>query len=119
MVPRKDSIPAVLEEVTRSVEATPDQELSEFWQTPSETLERGAGDCEDFAWLAAAMLYEAGYEPYVLLGWLTIGEETYHHAWVEVEGTEYETITGNEVDAILGASYDARQRIRYRGWMTR
>lgn len=33
----------------------------DYWQSPEETLERGAGDCEDFAFLNDAFLRLLGY----------------------------------------------------------
>jgi predicted transglutaminase-like cysteine proteinase len=33
----------------------------DYWQSPDETLKRGAGDCEDFCILKYALLREAGY----------------------------------------------------------
>lgn len=36
-------------------------DAADHWQTPAETLERGRGDCEDFAILKRAMLLAAGY----------------------------------------------------------
>jgi len=41
-------------------------DAADHWQTPAETLERGRGDCEDFAILKRAMLLAAGYRGGVL-----------------------------------------------------
>ena len=38
------------------IEYTPDKMLWDKWQTPVETLERGKGDCEDFAIFAVDVL---------------------------------------------------------------
>jgi hypothetical protein len=39
---------------------------SDIWASPEEVLEKGWGDCEDFAFLNAAALRVFGYEPKVL-----------------------------------------------------
>lgn len=48
----------------RSDDGSPDQHLygqKEYWAYPMETLHRGAGDCEDTSFLAAALFAAAGY----------------------------------------------------------
>lgn len=62
----------------------------DFWLFPDETLEQGGGDCEDLAFLLAALLMAAGVTGYCLrvaLGTLKIaspgGEPELHdHCWV-------------------------------------
>lgn len=55
--------------------------LTDFWQSPEETLHLGTGDCEDHAILAYRRLKEAGFTLVDLVVGLygTVG-----HAWVEV-----------------------------------
>ena len=60
------------------------------WLYPDETLAQGGGDCEDLAFLLAALLLAAGISPYcvrVALGSLNISlangkRETHDHCWV-------------------------------------
>lgn len=59
----------------------------EFWFLPSETLARGAGDCDCSANLLTSMLRAAGFDAYTVVG-------TYRglgHAWVELDGEILET----------------------------
>ena len=73
----KDSIYPVIREINVSVEDTTYNItveldwITEVYQTPSETLERGEGDCEDMAYLAASIIQNylgenKDYEVYVL-----------------------------------------------------
>ena len=62
----------------------------DFWLFPDETLEQGGGDCEDLAFLLAALLMAAGVTGYCLrvaLGTLKIASlrgqpELHDHCWV-------------------------------------
>jgi hypothetical protein len=54
--------------------------VSDYWQLPIETLERGAGDCEDHAILLCSMLRASGVPPdevYVAIGNIK-GTDRYH-----------------------------------------
>ena len=51
---------------------------SEYYQLPSETLNRRKGDCDEFATLLCSMLRCAGYDAYVAIGQGLAGG----HAWV-------------------------------------
>lgn len=49
--------------VNDTIAYAPEPYGSDHWQTPGETLDRGAGDCEDFAILKMAELYASGVDP--------------------------------------------------------
>ena len=56
-----------------------DQQLfgtEDYWQQPEEFLNRGAGDCEDYALLAQEILKRQGKEAFVLS---LYGDENYAH----------------------------------------
>jgi len=40
--------------------------FGDSWSSPAETLKRGRGDCEDFAFLSEEVLSQLGYEPYII-----------------------------------------------------
>lgn len=49
------------------VEDINNQGVTDYWQTPEETLRSKRGDCEDFALLKASMLSEYGYRYLILV----------------------------------------------------
>lgn len=49
-----------------SVVETADDKLDDYWQSAKATIERGKGDCEDFAILGAYLGEKLGYEPILL-----------------------------------------------------
>jgi transglutaminase-like putative cysteine protease len=51
----------------------------DFWCSPETTLERGGGDCDDLAVLAASILQAAGMRANVIVGTF----QGVGHAWVE------------------------------------
>ncbi len=62
---------------------------AEAWQTPSETWQRKAGDCEDTSLLLADALISEGFDARVALGWNAQGGD---HAWCVVQlngGAQY------------------------------
>ena len=54
----------------------------EYWQGPEETIDRTAGDCEDFAILFAALAVELGYRGEVVF--------CYGHCVSRVDGQYYD-----------------------------
>ncbi len=58
--------------------------IDEYWQLGKETLERGTGDCEDFAILLCSLLRADGWgsdNVYVVIGRNEAGD---YHAWVKI-----------------------------------
>ncbi|MFZ7137763.1 MAG: transglutaminase domain-containing protein [archaeon] len=56
----------------------------DYWQFPSETMNRGTGDCEDFSILLCSLLRANDWAPnevYVVIG--TTGDSC--HAWVKID----------------------------------
>lgn len=51
---------------------------SEHWQTPDETIERGAGDCEDLAAYRCAELRATGEDPEAVVRVVPAGRSTLH-----------------------------------------
>ncbi|MBA7655264.1 hypothetical protein ES703_63167 [subsurface metagenome] len=62
------------------------RDVGEWWSFPSETLERGNGDCEDSAILACSLLKNFN-DGYVALG----NYQGYGHAWCQLGGQILET----------------------------
>ena len=68
------------------IEYTPDIRYNDYLQSCEETLQRGAGDCEDFANLTAYWLDMKGYTTELFVGWY-FNASSYavgKHAWVRV-----------------------------------
>ncbi len=55
------------------------------WQTPAETVARGAGDCEDKALYLHHLLRVKGIDSQVVFGVQNVVASTNGHAWVECE----------------------------------
>lgn len=65
-----------------SVSITYTREEGDYWQTSSETLARGKGDCDDMAILLVNLLRLKGYEAYLALGYLGDKDLNHiNHAW--------------------------------------
>ncbi|GAI98810.1 unnamed protein product, partial [marine sediment metagenome] len=54
---------------------------TEYWQYPGETVERGAGDCEDNAFLLTSLIRNEE-EAYAVLGWFVYQYQAWGHCWV-------------------------------------
>ncbi|MBA7648104.1 hypothetical protein ES703_55884 [subsurface metagenome] len=63
------------------------RDTGEFWQTPSETLARQQGDCEDTSILLTSLLKARGLPAHIALG----SYQGFGHAWVELNGQILET----------------------------
>jgi predicted transglutaminase-like cysteine proteinase len=61
------------------------------WQTPQETLTRGAGDCKDYALLKYSLLMHKGLTARVVFGEIRKILANVHHAWCAalVDGSWY------------------------------
>ncbi|GAI47227.1 unnamed protein product, partial [marine sediment metagenome] len=62
------------------------RDIGEWWSFPSETVERGNGDCEDSAILTCSLLKNFN-DGYVALG----DYQGYGHAWCQLGGQILET----------------------------
>ena len=86
-----------------------DEELfgeADRWQAPEEFLARKAGDCEDYALLARALLRRNGIEAYVFS---LFGKESYAHTvcvFVDVHG-QYNLIDGDKLRELHAKSLEA------------
>lgn len=69
-----------------SLNNTPDEGNADFWQLPVETIERGAGDCEDLAFLLHSLFLGADLDSELVFGELAgVG-----HVWVIYDGRLFE-----------------------------
>ena len=85
------------------------------WQTPEEFVVRRAGDCEDYALLAQALLRRNGIEAYVLS---LFGEEGYAHTvtvFVDEDG-RYNAINQSRLRNYRAASLEALASQLYPTW---
>lgn len=62
------------------------RDVREWWQTPSETLRSGYGDCEDTAILLTSLIRAGRMPAYTVLG----NYQGYGHSWVTQNGFMYE-----------------------------
>jgi|GEM_PF-3251309 len=75
----------------------------DFWATPSETLIRGTGDCEDVALLKIVTLRHLGWavrDVALAVGWLTRGDEKVGHALAAVTIGDTVLLLDNLTDEI-------------------
>jgi len=57
--------------------------LDDYWASPDEMVQAGAGDCDDFALFASSVLHAMGLPHDVVMGYY---QGAGGHAWVEVHG---------------------------------
>ena len=72
----------------------------EYWQLPTETLQLGTGDCEDYAILLCTLYRAAGYDEdsaFVIIGYGDTG-----HAWVRIYTEMYGIGTWINIEPQLG-----------------
>ena len=55
----------------------------DYWQSPEETIARGAGDCEDQAIYLHRLLEDRGLESQVVFGIENLRHVEFGHVWVE------------------------------------
>lgn len=77
--------PVVLDCFERAVRIAYRSEEGDYWQSPSETVRRGEGDCEDKALYLHDLLTGHGYAPQVVFGVEDALQSDGMHAWVELE----------------------------------
>lgn len=70
---------ACYDSVCRSIAKVPD--VTEYWQYPLETLQRGAGDCEDNSFLLTSLIRN-GEMAYAVIGWFIYQGYGWGHVWV-------------------------------------
>lgn len=106
LTPLFDSIQAAMEWDTNYISYKLDQDnygKNDYWASPKETLNRGCGDCEDYAILLM-------YEIYTSFGGKSELALTDHHAIVKYAGKYYDVIPAKESNDYPGIiaiySYD-------------
>ena len=87
---------------------------TDYWQAPEEFLSRRAGDCEDYALFAQAVLQRQGIEAHVLS---LFGEDGYAHTvCVFKQGGRYHVINQGRLLAYGAKTLDALAWQVYAGW---
>lgn len=87
---------------------------ADYWQTPEELLARRAGDCEDYALLAKAVLDRQGKEAFLLS---LYGSEGYAHTvCVFVEQGRYNVINQDRLVRYRAKSLDELAGFLHPGW---
>lgn len=94
---RFDSIIEAFNWVHENIKPVSDE--VEYWQTPSETLDRMAGDCEDLVILLMEFAHEMGYRPEFQFWGITYEyPDGYvvemHHAMAMIDGDLYDPMFG-------------------------
>ena len=91
----------------------------EYWQAPQETIDKGTGDCEDFAILVAYFAREMGYDV-MLVGITTTNG---NHMIVSINGVCYEaqsvTPYKGTINVIARFTLDDALRICYNRYGSR
>ncbi|MBS3820367.1 MAG: hypothetical protein GVY16_00550 [Planctomycetes bacterium] len=67
----------------RAARVTYKVDEQEYWQTPTETVTRGTGDCEDKSLYLLYMLRVRGFDVDIVFGVEDARESVAMHAWVE------------------------------------
>lgn len=75
-----------------NIEAVAD--IGEYWQYPVETVIRGAGDCEDNAFLLTSLIRNKE-EAYAVLGWFSSLAGRWPHIWVACRECVFEPTLPN------------------------
>jgi len=101
----------------QAITFTTDEELfgePDHWQAPEEFLARRAGDCEDYALFAQAVLQRQGIEAHVLS---VFGEEGYAHTVCAFRQSGcYHVLNQDRVQACGAKTLEALAWQLYRGW---
>ena len=86
----------------------------DYWQSPEEFLQRQAGDCEDYALFAQAILQQQGREAHVLS---LFGEGGLAHTvCVFVDSGRYHAIDQDHLKAYGASTFAALASRLYPGW---
>ena len=80
-----------------------ESESLDAWQSPADTLKRGAGDCKDYALLKYAVLTAAGRKCCIVIGEIASISGNKHHAWcgVQVAGMDAWWVLDNKFDGLI------------------
>lgn len=110
--PRFNSVSEILKWMDENLDYRLDGEGNEdYWQTPSETLERGGGDCEDLSLLFMYLLEEELGKSSSLLLVRVDGMDPVGHAIVDSEGQWFEMTLSRKI--YYRGRYDVVYRLPY------
>ena len=88
--------------------------VPDYWQTPEESLERGEGDCEDYALLAQEVFQRQGVEAFLFS---LYGKDGYAHTvCVFLEGSFYSLMNQDRVVHLQARSLEELAGFLYRRW---
>ena len=88
--------------------------IADYWQAPEDVLARRAGDCEDYALLAQAVLARRGITAYVLSVYGTDGYA--HTVCAFLEAGRYNVINQDRLQSYQAPSLEVLAKSLYPGW---
>ncbi|MDP3919492.1 MAG: transglutaminase-like domain-containing protein [Candidatus Omnitrophota bacterium] len=85
----------------------------EYWQSPSEFMTRGKGDCEDFAILASSLLKQSGVKSFIVN---IYGSRFAHTICVFEENGKLNAIDGSEIKRLAADSLEELAKKIHADW---
>jgi hypothetical protein len=114
-----DSPEAISKWLLKNIRYESDRTGDDYWQAPYETLEKKSGDCEDYAFLAQALLSEIGIQSKVVFVSYKKGIEKKGHAMCVFDrGAGYEYFSGATLNKSPSAFIEQIMEQKYPGWLT-
>ncbi len=99
---KMNTVNATINRTIRYVGDTENSSEADYWATPSETLKRQEGDCEDFAILKMAALYAQGVDPKdMAIVVLYDQKRKFYHAILSVSAGGNRYVLDNMRDTVL------------------
>lgn len=114
-----DSPEAISKWLRKNIHYEADRTGDDYWQAPYETLEKKSGDCEDYAFLAQALLNEIGIQSQVVMVSYKKGTEKKGHAMcVFQRDGGYEYFSGSVLSKHPASSIEQIMNREYPGWLS-
>lgn len=113
-----DSPEAISKWLRKNIHYEADRTGDDYWQAPYETLEKKSGDCEDYAFLAQALLSEISIQSQVVMVSYKKGIEKKGHAMCFFDrGAGYEYFSGSTLNKNRASAIEEIVKQKYSSWI--
>lgn len=114
-----DSPETISKWLRKNIHYESDRTGDDYWQAPYETLEKKSGDCEDYAFLAQALLSEIGIQSQVVMVSYKKGIDKKGHAMCVFDrGAGFEYFSGSVLSKTSAVSIEQIMDQEYPTWLS-